>query len=200
MTMNDKPNDIDWLAFRYIANELDSTEATEFESRLETDQAARQAVALAVREASQLHAAITEAAADGPAATLAASSTSLWNVPATRIAVIAGSCLTLLLAVIAIRSTLSEPLDVATHPTDALPSSNNAIQDSTELAFAWAQGFDVDIDEDAILAERSADSLESEVASTPITNGDQPLVAPSWMLAALSTMDRGIDSDMELQE
>src|SRR5687768_10629116 len=40
--------DLDWLAFQYISDELPPDEALRFEERLETDQAAREAVAEAM--------------------------------------------------------------------------------------------------------------------------------------------------------
>ena len=45
---NDIKNDLDWLAFCYAAGELDVAAAEQFESRLATDQAAREALARAV--------------------------------------------------------------------------------------------------------------------------------------------------------
>ena len=45
---HEKPDDIDWLAFCYIADELPLDEAAAFENRLADDQTAREAVARAV--------------------------------------------------------------------------------------------------------------------------------------------------------
>lgn len=44
----DKPEDLDWLAFCYIAGELPAAEADAFETRMADDQEAREAVARAV--------------------------------------------------------------------------------------------------------------------------------------------------------
>lgn len=41
-------DDLNWLAYRYVAGELDEAEALAFESQMETDQDAREAVAQAV--------------------------------------------------------------------------------------------------------------------------------------------------------
>ena len=41
-------DDLDWLAFRYISNEMTGAEAESFEQRLADDQSAREAVARAV--------------------------------------------------------------------------------------------------------------------------------------------------------
>lgn len=46
--------ELDWLAFRYIAGELSEPEAAEFEERLAVDQAAREAVARSVELTSTL--------------------------------------------------------------------------------------------------------------------------------------------------
>jgi len=45
--MNEQ-DDLNWLAFRYVAGELDDAETQAFEARLETDQPAREAVAQSV--------------------------------------------------------------------------------------------------------------------------------------------------------
>jgi len=45
---HEKPDDLDWLAFCYIADELSRDEADAFETRLAHDQEAREAVARAV--------------------------------------------------------------------------------------------------------------------------------------------------------
>ena len=45
---SESPDSLDWLAFRYIAGEMTVAESTVFEERLESDQAAREAVAAAV--------------------------------------------------------------------------------------------------------------------------------------------------------
>jgi len=45
---HEKPDDLDWLAFCYIADELSRDEAGAFEARLADDQQAREAVARAV--------------------------------------------------------------------------------------------------------------------------------------------------------
>ena len=51
-------SDLDWLAFCYVADELDSAQRAAFEQRLEHDQLAREAVGLAVSHAMTLDAAI----------------------------------------------------------------------------------------------------------------------------------------------
>ncbi len=45
---SDSPNSLEWLAFRYVSDELPAALAEEFERKLEFDQAAREAVARSV--------------------------------------------------------------------------------------------------------------------------------------------------------
>lgn len=49
------PNDLDWLAFCYVADELVGTQRTDFEARLENDELAQQAVVDAVQQAQVLY-------------------------------------------------------------------------------------------------------------------------------------------------
>src|SRR5215211_3619404 len=46
--MNTEPSDLRWTAFQYISGDLNPDQAADFESLLETNQAAREAVAEAV--------------------------------------------------------------------------------------------------------------------------------------------------------
>ncbi|MFQ5731265.1 MAG: hypothetical protein ACE5KM_04840, partial [Planctomycetaceae bacterium] len=65
-------DDLEWTAFRYVANELSAEEAAAFEQRLADDQAAREAVArcvemthavVALAEAEEAHVLATPSAA-----------------------------------------------------------------------------------------------------------------------------------------
>lgn len=51
-------DDLDWLAFCYVAGELSDDEQSDWEARLSTDQRAREAVAEAVKLTTQLSAAV----------------------------------------------------------------------------------------------------------------------------------------------
>ncbi len=52
------PADLEWLAFCYIADELDETAREQFESRLATDQVARECVAAAMEQTQLMYAAL----------------------------------------------------------------------------------------------------------------------------------------------
>jgi hypothetical protein len=59
---SDAHNELQWLAFRYVAGELSGDEAAQFEDRLDQDQQAREAVAAAV----ELTEAVVASGADRP--------------------------------------------------------------------------------------------------------------------------------------
>lgn len=56
-TQTFEPNDLEWLAFCYVADELDASERESFELRLDQDQEARDAVASVVVQTGVLNAA-----------------------------------------------------------------------------------------------------------------------------------------------
>jgi hypothetical protein len=73
---HEKPDDLDWLAFCYIADELSPDEVERFESRLADDQEAREAVARAV----DLTRAVAAVCAEAPHRTTPASSVAgVWR-------------------------------------------------------------------------------------------------------------------------
>lgn len=61
--------DLSWLAFRYVANELDATTRRQFEIRLEQDQAARDAIVEALDNARMLNLAVSSQASESQEAT-----------------------------------------------------------------------------------------------------------------------------------
>ncbi|MBI2480072.1 MAG: hypothetical protein HYV60_16015 [Planctomycetia bacterium] len=189
--MSETEDRLSWLAFRYVANELDATETREFESRLITDQVAREAVATAVEETIRIRRALA-----GAVVVTAASQRSKWSRRSTRVAVVAiGSCLTLLLAVCLVRPT------VPVTGVVARPSVANERSDSpAQLAYAWAEAR-------YQLAEfQPATNVVLTDAMDPVAivlrdlESEQSLVAPSWMIAALAKMGSGGESEIEIQE
>ena len=60
-----KPNDLHWLAFCYIADELAPSERTVFEARLENDELAQQAVVEAVQQAQVLYSTLNSTSFNG---------------------------------------------------------------------------------------------------------------------------------------
>ncbi len=188
--MSATQDNLNWLAFRYVANELDATEASEFESLLTTDQAAREAVARAVEETTQIRQALA-----GTVVT-AASERSNWSHKSTRVAIVAvGSCLTVLMALMLVRSSLPTTGDVARQANEQHISSSRA-----QLAYAWAEARSGSTELQPATDPVLADSLDAVLIASVDLESEQSLLAPSWMLAALEKMDGGIDSDLEIQE
>jgi hypothetical protein len=80
-------DDLEWLAFRYVAGEMNPAEAAAFEGRLADEQPAREAVCRAVALTDRLAAAMPEPAEAGPASLpTAVSNQSRWRRSALRAA------------------------------------------------------------------------------------------------------------------
>lgn len=187
--MSDTKDNLNWLAFRFIANELNVTEASEFESLLVEDQAAREAVAQAVAETNLLGRALAEQRVATPS-----SRQTSWRVPTTQVvAIAAGSCLLLLGMFLAVRSLDPIPFDVVVHDVEINPPNAPA-----ELAFAWvesrASGWQ------SVTSDSDSELLDSLLTAAVDVEEEDPLVAPSWMLAALARTDSAVNAANELQE
>lgn len=186
-TMNKINGELDWQAFRYVANEMNEAESSDFESLLLTDQTAREAIARAIEETTQIRQAFAHS--DIAVADLQRSS---WNRKSRRTVVVAiGSCLTLLVAIFVVRI--------------SLPISDGSLQhvakdDSSGLAFAWleARGESFDLEQEA--NAELTDIYEAALDSTVVPEDDETLVAPTWMLAALAKLDDGADFNELIQE
>lgn len=165
-------NDLDWLAFCYIADELEDTQRSEFEARLEVDQVAREAVLSAMLSATALDSAI--AASHQPSANNQLPEkrrrTSFWFQPASIFAVMG------LMLMIAIMN-----FDFA--------DNNDGVASQDDLAEVWASSLAMDevpAEENVTLVDFT--SLESEAEEDN-----------SWLLAALVDLDEledANDSDM----
>lgn len=189
--MSETQEALSWLAFRYVANELDAVEANEFESLLMTDQVAREAVAAAVEEATQIRQALGIVVCAG-------AQRSNWSLRTTRVAIVAaGSCLTLFLALCLVRPSLPKTDSVA------LTVANDSLSSPAQLAFVWAESrhglAELQPVADPLLTD-SLDMVSIADADDMDSESESSLVAPSWMLAALAKMDGGVDSEFEIQE
>lgn len=158
--------DLDWLAFCYIADELDAATKAEFELRLQTDVEACEAVASAV----QLSSLVCEACEEPEALELvevAADDNRGWSLaPAL---VFAASILLCLFAAGWVWN-----------------SGNSGGDDSFELASTWAES----------LTEDAADSLQNVNESAIVLSSAETFDSPSdldsdvsWMLVALADME-----------
>ena len=183
---------LDWLAFRYVANELSGLERVSFEGQLASDQSAREAVARMVQRTTELSQALS-AGTDRP--TIAASQ-SAWKGRATRwLTVGIASSLALFAAVLASRHFTIPALDEPIAQYRSQPSVEPA-----DLAFAWAEVRAPQDDFADLLSELPVfnDLLLADVDQTD--EADQSLGPPSWMIAAVARMDQNLSDEMGLQE
>jgi hypothetical protein len=187
--MDNPRNKLDWLAFRYIANELDESERVEFEEQLATDQHARETVARMV----QMSASISTCCSDKPRAA-STSSQAAWSRSAVRWSTVGvGLSLVLLVALFAYRGSLPLP-DSIGQDLVVTPLA------TSDLAYAWAETRApadlIDLESEAF--GESLETLWRSDDDEEVT--EDALVAPSWMLAAVAGIDHGPDSDVDTQE
>ena len=163
--MNSIPDDLDWLAFRYVAAELSAADRIQFERRLDEDAAAREAVARAVA----LTQAIAATKAASPVVTVGDRSRS--RRPALRrtswLALTVVASLLIALAVTAFQ----------THDQTSVPSPDN------DLASLWSESRTelVPPASGDWLARETSDR-EPDVAST---EDNEEFATPDWLVAAV---------------
>ena len=194
MMRHEEPDDLDWLAFCYIADELSLDEAAAFENRLADDQAAREAVARAVELAGAV---AVVGAEDLDRATPASVVRGAWRRRslAGRVgwtAITAAACLVVL--VLAYRHDRGIG-PVASSPQEAPGGGHVGISDGVpdELAIVWSQTREelAALQFDVWAADSLDDRDESEDWSPLPAEDDaeEDLYAantpPSWMLAAV---------------
>jgi len=215
---NDKPidNELDWLAYQYVAGEFSHAERDSFEERLAIDQAAREAVAAAVELSSACRAAF---AADSvrPAHVVSRRSTpsgQSTRQTARRLAVLAAA----LAACIAI-AWLGRFRDGGSDPgladRDATDRGASAVGSESlwgtsgpqrlgrvqQLALAWADlGEQLSPDEPRDAAANGAGDPPdiNSAAPTSAASHDEDLevAAPDWLMAALDD-DTNPDADRD---
>ena len=178
-------NELDWLAFRYVADELPADARSAFEQRLAEDQTAREAVA----EAVELAAAVYESAATGDYVYREPARPSRRQ-KATRIAVCllsAAAAALFLLLVVQFRTSKPGLTDNLNLPQEPATNSNQPYDDG-DLAVAWSQSLASfpAATPDADLLWSEDEFTEPAVASDAWADPAELPVAPSWMYAAIS--------------
>lgn len=183
--MNHPEDRLEWLAFCYLANELDADDREAFELQLATDQESREAVARLVQETARLSDALAE-----PATVTSASTSLAWSRDASRwLAISISSCLVLLVLFSASQVVKVMPLQSKSSPDVANTSLGTA-----ELAYAWA-GTLPETEEGGVV-----ESLDLLWDGAVGDDADDSLAAPSWMLAAVAGIRGDVTSDLERQE
>jgi len=185
-------NELDLLAFRYIADELADDERDAFEIRLAGDQAAREAVARAVEIGQAAMAAL-----ESPALVEVApreSSSSSWY---TRILWMTSGAAACLAALVGYQVYLSQ--------SSVIPSAPATSPEIARLANAWSDA------QESLRADRDAfehEASEHEATEADLTDDSPSSVAaapslsdmgetPSWMLAAVGVEPSDDDAEVE---
>ena len=168
-TQNFDPNDLDWLAFCYVADELDDAQTAEFEIRLESDQAARDAVVAAMHSATAIDRALATSVASNTQNQLPEKRrTSFWFQPAPLLAAVVA--LMLLVALI----------------NFDFKSNDGGVASQGDLAEAWASSFS----EESELAEEVVTLVDYTSFDAEAEEDN------SWLLAALIDPDE-VNDDPE---
>jgi anti-sigma factor RsiW len=187
-------DELDFLAFRYISDELSDDERAAFELRLVEDQAAREAVARSVELSQAMLAAIESLepkSADLQLAGLAPREASFpsWY---TRIAWMTAGAAACLVGLIGYQFYLKQPI--------AGPAPTSTTAEVARLADAWSDAQESlrvarDAAAESVEADRASEELVSQEGAPPAL-GDMS-ETPSWMLAAVGAepTDEGDDTE-----
>jgi hypothetical protein len=175
---SESQTELDWLAFRYVADELSSAQRDEFELRLATDQPAREAVAAAVQLLDSVHQAEVVATAETAKASrpvLHQSATALHSSGRR------GGAWVVATAVALVAAVLLAPRAWLGSSSDEL-ARQGAQRERQELATLWTES-------SAEATDNWSDDSNDEAAA----DGDDEALVPGWLLAALSDQHAGND-------
>lgn len=191
---SEQHNDLDWLAFQYLADELAVADREAFEVRLADDQSAREALARSVDFAQTL---VVAESAEKPmlANRDVIDRLSRWKRLAWFSATLA-SCLALVFIYQAAMMFGPNWIDSnpSTASTNKAPSTKTPPTDvkSEQLALLW-----VDEMSQGVESEQNDPVVESEEFLAPVESvvGIDDVETPDWMLAAVVGLSGDMDSD-----
>ena len=168
------PDDnLDWLAFRYIADELSATERTAFEALLENDQLAREAVAHAVQLALATQHVFADDAvrlAQRQAVTAPAGYRGWYSV-----ALACGGLLALVVM------------------NNLVWQVGQPANEDRQLAIAWSEARDA-FATSAVVAEEQPDTAEHD-GDVQVLVDEESVALPTWMLAAVSESNTNMSEE-----
>ncbi len=179
--MSDNQSELEWLAFQYLADELNPAERDEFETRLADEQDAREAVARSV----ELTQTISVAGRAGQVVSKSHANKAIsgWR----RIAWIATSVACCLALVLVYQSSTGRDPS----PTEYAPIA--------DLASAWVETVDefASSESHELTAIGVYDGLEMTLEDS---QENELLDTPAWMFAAVEGLADVDDMDMEMME
>ena len=196
MTMHEQ-DELRWLAFRYVADELSPDEQSAFEGQLTENQAAREAVAEAVAMAAAVYqVAASDTGLRSPQRRpLASSRRSVGG--AVALLTTAAAALMLLLAVQSRHSEMNAGRGIDSVQGGDLASSMPP-GEYGRLALVWSQSLaePPSAEHDSEMLETKGDPMEDHVAVDDWANPAELPAAPSWMYAAVMGL-QGQDVEKE---
>ena len=172
-----KNDELDWLAFRYIAGEMSAEEADVFEARLAVEQDAREAVASAVQLS---QAVVSLSSLDQPIKLRPRSRSRQWSAI---ISLVTVACLMMAFGLLLDRS----------GRTGGEANLDQHNGEADHLVAVWTEG--------ELTVNNEADSLSEEnlLAVAEDQSIDEAFVVPEWLIAAVST-ELGPDGEHSDQE
>lgn len=183
----DNPNELDWLAFQYISDDLEVSKRKAFEARLETDTLAQQAVVDAVANTQLIFASKSLVENDSTIPKVTSKQTpATLSLPLLRRPSVLFAAAAALLLLVAGWNYFSQ-----TSPSNPLVATNLQVDD--ELVEVWADTLDADnelaLNPDDLFVDLDLD-IELEESADEL---DQPV--EDWMFAALTELatDEGME-------
>jgi ferric-dicitrate binding protein FerR (iron transport regulator) len=173
------PNDLDWLAFCYLADELDEAQRAAFELRLESDEQAQNSLVAAMRESQLVFATLDSTSSnvtqDQATITLAPQAFSTQSsIAKKRFGLLIGSAAAICLLV--------GGWAWYSNPSNDESEMAVAISDSDQLASAW-------VDTALILDDESLDELIDEDSRIELDEE-----SADWMFVALTELEDSSES------
>lgn len=170
------PNDLDWLAFRYVADELEPAERDAFEARLVKDDLAQQSVVDAVQQTQVLYSSLNSTSFNDVKEPVARPPRPFYQSSAKQIAILVASTAALLMLAIG-WAWMSSPGG----------SDDFGISDSDQLASAWV----------ATLVVMSNEELDEFVVEESLAADTINEDAGDWMFVALTDLEdaEGVDRE-----
>lgn len=178
--------DLDWLAFQYVSDELPQLQREQFEKRLETDLDAQTALVDVMQQSQLIYATLDSEQRSESKTVLADRSAVATRRPllGRQSALIAAAAAVLLMvAGWAIYNSQNAP-----NGPSGIASTNAPIP--TDLAVAWA---DTIADRDLILIESELDELADEVELVDFVSDDSSEDAEDWMFIALVDLEESTE-------
>ena len=169
--------ELDWLAFRYVSDEMPAAERGEFEKRLETDEAAQLALVDVMRSTQVIYAALDSQKTKVQRSDRSkAKSKSVFQ----RYSSVLAAAAAILLMVVG--------WTIYSGIQDFGFASNS--QNSTDLAIAWADTLTA---RELVKVEGKLDELAEETEFEDFVSYDSPGESGSWMYTALVDIEESVE-------